>query len=53
MPNPLTVETIGGESMSSEQAKYFALSILAGVKSYVQTHRTEFEEWQREQEADS
>ena len=52
MPDPLTVETIGGKSMGNEQAKYFALSILAGAKAYVREHRAEFEEWQREQEDD-
>lgn len=53
MPDPLTVETIGGKSMSNEQVKYFALSIFAGVKAYIKEHRAEFEEWQREQGGDS
>ena len=50
MPKPLTVETIGGKNMSDEQAKHFALSILAGVKSFIQSHRAEFEAWQQESE---
>ena len=37
--------------MSDMQAEYFALSIFAGLKSYIAEHRAEFEEWQREQEA--
>ena len=53
MPDPLAVETIGGENMSNEQARYFALSIFSGVKSYIKVHRAEFEEWQREQEGDT
>ena len=47
----LTVETMGGGDMSDKQAEYFALSLFAGVKSYIAEHRAEFEEWQREQEA--
>lgn len=53
MSDPTTVEIVGGESMSNEQAKYFALSIFAGVKAYIKEHRAEFEEWQREQGGDS
>lgn len=45
MPDSLVVEVIGGENMSNEQAKYFALSIFAGMKAYVKEHRTEFELW--------
>ena len=36
--------------MSDKQAKIFALSILAGVKSYVKEHSAEFEAWKKEQE---
>ena len=49
MSDRLTVEALGGESLSKEQAKYFALSIFDGVKLYVKEHRAEFEAWQREQ----
>ena len=31
--------------MSNEQARYFALSIMSGVKSYIKTHRQEYEAW--------
>lgn len=49
MSNPFTVETNGGEKMSNEQARYFALSIMSGVKSYIKTHRQEYEAWIAEQ----
>ena len=50
MPDPLAVDTIGREVMSDKQAKIFALSILAGVKSYIKEHSAEFEAWKKEQE---
>ena len=49
MSNPFTVETNGGEKMSNEQARYFALSIMSGVKSYIKTHRQEYEAWVADQ----
>ena len=51
MSDPMTVESFGGPGMSDEQAKYFAISIFAGVKQYISEHRAEFEEWHAEQEA--
>lgn len=35
--------------MSQEQAKLFAVSIYAGVKAYLQAHRSEFNQWLQEQ----
>lgn len=51
MVDALTVEKIGEETMSDEQAKLFAASICTGVRAYIAAHRAEFEAWQREQEA--
>lgn len=48
MPDPLSIETIGGVIMSNKQAKIFALSIFAGVKSYIKEHPAEFEAWKKE-----
>ena len=53
MSDPLTIETIGGEKLSDEQVKYFAVSVFAGVKQYISEHRAEFEAWQREQGAET
>lgn len=51
MPDPLIVETNGEVVLGEKQAQYFALSICASVKAYIQTHRQEYEEWARELEA--
>ena len=49
MHDPLTVQSLGEIEMNREQAKLFAVSIYAGVKAYLQTHRAEFEQWLQEQ----
>lgn len=49
MHNPLIVQTLGDIVMDKKQAKFFAVSIYAGVKAYLQDHRSEFEQWLQEQ----
>lgn len=49
MHDPLTVQSLGDVVMNQKQAKLFAVSIYAGVKAYLQTHRSEFEQWLQEQ----
>ena len=42
MPDPLDIKTVGGDVMSDEQAKVFALSISAAVKAYIVGRRCPF-----------
>ena len=49
MTDTLAVKTSGEIIMGEEQAKYFAISIYAGVKTYLKEHQAEFEAWLQEQ----
>lgn len=52
MPNTMTVLTNGAAVLGDKQAQYFALCISSAVKSYIKTHRAEYEAWEREQQGE-
>ena len=51
MSDTLTIKTSGVAVLGEEQAKHFALSIVADVKAYVKEHRAEYEQGLIEREA--
>ena len=47
MKNDFTVITSGMQVLGKEQARFFALSIYADVKTYITAHITELDAWQK------
>ena len=48
MPNDLTIQTLGVESIGDTQIKLFAVSIVGNVKQFIYEHNEEYQAWLKE-----